>query len=127
MIRRPPRSTLTDTLFPYTTLFRSVEVLEGVVEDDEGHALHRRQGRLDLAGQGLEARRPSLGLAVVEGIVGGVRLVQCGGDGAAHHRGVVGVAPEVTADGPTLVLVPFLVLMLWFSPLPALLFTLHPR
>src|SRR3546814_4451018 len=24
MIRRPPRSTLTDTLFPYTTLFRSV-------------------------------------------------------------------------------------------------------
>src|SRR3546814_20026138 len=25
MIRRPPRSTLTDTLFPYTTLFRSVE------------------------------------------------------------------------------------------------------
>src|SRR3546814_20314567 len=25
MIRRPPRSTLTDTLFPYTTLFRSEE------------------------------------------------------------------------------------------------------
>src|SRR3546814_11335540 len=24
MIRRPPRSTLTDTLFPYTTLFRSM-------------------------------------------------------------------------------------------------------
>src|SRR3546814_20003167 len=24
MIRRPPRSTRTDTLFPYTTLFRSV-------------------------------------------------------------------------------------------------------
>src|SRR3546814_13601300 len=24
MVRRPPRSTLTDTLFPYTTLFRSV-------------------------------------------------------------------------------------------------------
>src|SRR3546814_4163102 len=28
MIRRPPRSTRTDTLFPYTTLFRSVEVDE---------------------------------------------------------------------------------------------------
>src|SRR3546814_15049880 len=27
MIRRPPRSTRTDTLFPYTTLFRSVELL----------------------------------------------------------------------------------------------------
>src|SRR3546814_5447583 len=25
MIRRPPRSTRTDTLFPYTTLFRSVK------------------------------------------------------------------------------------------------------
>src|SRR3546814_15719806 len=25
MIRRPPRSTRTDTLFPYTTLFRSLE------------------------------------------------------------------------------------------------------
>src|SRR3546814_10795799 len=27
MIRRPPRSTRTDTLFPYTTLFRSTEPL----------------------------------------------------------------------------------------------------
>src|SRR3546814_16667714 len=26
MIRRPPRSTRTDTLFPYTTLFRSLRV-----------------------------------------------------------------------------------------------------
>src|SRR3546814_7323444 len=35
MIRRPPRSTRTDTLFPYTTLFRSP------VGDDIGMA-HRR-------------------------------------------------------------------------------------
>src|SRR3546814_9958590 len=28
MIRRPPRSTRTDTLFPYTTLFRSVVAFE---------------------------------------------------------------------------------------------------
>src|SRR3546814_3603833 len=28
MIRRPPRSTRTDTLFPYTTLFRSVVYVE---------------------------------------------------------------------------------------------------
>src|SRR3546814_5329916 len=27
MIRRPPRSTRTDTLFPYTTLFRSLQTL----------------------------------------------------------------------------------------------------
>src|SRR3546814_10090555 len=30
MIRRPPRSTRTDTLFPYTTLFRSA-VLSGII------------------------------------------------------------------------------------------------
>src|SRR3546814_8374026 len=29
MIRRPPRSTRTDTLFPYTTLFRSVDAHPG--------------------------------------------------------------------------------------------------
>src|SRR3546814_20115697 len=27
MIRRPPRSTRTDTLFPYTTLFRSIGIV----------------------------------------------------------------------------------------------------
>src|SRR3546814_8934979 len=32
-IRRPPRSTRTDTLFPYTTLFRSVIVAAGDVAD----------------------------------------------------------------------------------------------
>src|SRR3546814_17133848 len=29
MIRRPPRSTRTDTLFPYTTLFRSLDGVAG--------------------------------------------------------------------------------------------------
>src|SRR3546814_18026326 len=29
MIRRPPRSTRTDTLFPYTTLFRSYHTQQG--------------------------------------------------------------------------------------------------
>src|SRR3546814_1662525 len=29
MIRRPPRSTRTDTLFPYTTLFRSITLGAG--------------------------------------------------------------------------------------------------
>src|SRR5256885_7648737 len=38
MIRRPPRS----TLFPYTTLFRSVEVQQGLLDDVE-HALARVQ------------------------------------------------------------------------------------
>src|SRR3546814_8923854 len=38
MIRRPPRSTRTDTLFPYTTLFRS----EPGAGQDEPLAEHRR-------------------------------------------------------------------------------------
>src|SRR3546814_14646472 len=35
MIRRPPRSTRTDTLFPYTTLFRSAKQLksDGSIKD----------------------------------------------------------------------------------------------
>src|SRR3546814_4689053 len=44
MIRRPPRSTRTDTLFPYTTLFRS-----GVRRDHRLHAAdmrHNAFGRL---------------------------------------------------------------------------------
>src|SRR3546814_10353587 len=47
MIRRPPRSTRTDTLFPYTTLFRSLE---------RGYAAgkvtrHRIAHRLEVIGQ----------------------------------------------------------------------------
>src|SRR3546814_1838617 len=34
MIRRPPRSTRTDTLFPYTTLFRSLRQHAAVVDED---------------------------------------------------------------------------------------------
>src|SRR3546814_1163482 len=38
MIRRPPRSTRTDTLFPYTTLFRSLsnDMTEPSMSPDEG-------------------------------------------------------------------------------------------
>src|SRR3546814_9073916 len=41
MIRRPPRSTRTDTLFPYTTLFRSIGDRDG-----DGDALPRPDRRL---------------------------------------------------------------------------------
>src|SRR3546814_6925534 len=39
MIRRPPRSTRTDTLFPYTTLFRSI----AEYAEDVGHRFVERQ------------------------------------------------------------------------------------
>src|SRR3546814_18660068 len=41
-IRRPPRSTRTDTLFPYTTLFRSAEQGNGAVEGDDGNRAHQQ-------------------------------------------------------------------------------------
>src|SRR3546814_6281832 len=41
MIRRPPRSTRTDTLFPYTTLFRSARLGLGRREVGEGRRLRR--------------------------------------------------------------------------------------
>src|SRR3546814_10362621 len=41
MIRRPPRSTRTDTLFPYTTLFRSLlEPLLPAADRDQPVAAH---------------------------------------------------------------------------------------
>src|SRR3546814_15889631 len=49
MIRRPPRSTRTDTLFPYTTLFRSGVGAEGVTRKVEvverALAVHAYAGR----------------------------------------------------------------------------------
>src|SRR3546814_10900279 len=36
MIRRPPRSTRTDTLFPYTTLFRSAQIEVNKAEAQSG-------------------------------------------------------------------------------------------
>src|SRR3546814_5152054 len=68
MIRRPPRSTRTDTLFPYTTLFRSA----GPRGDAHVRQDHRRQqdereaeGGADGGDRGIEraldavGRRPS--------------------------------------------------------------------
>src|SRR3546814_5555629 len=58
MLRRPPRSTRTDTLFPYTTLFRSQEQpASGAVEEACRHgppvaALWWRSHRLPSAADG---------------------------------------------------------------------------
>src|SRR3546814_13284261 len=52
MIRRPPRSTRTDTLFPYTTLFRSQgrDAQRGVVDRPRsGPAAAARDSRLAVA------------------------------------------------------------------------------
>src|SRR3546814_16745181 len=62
MKRRPPRSTLTDTLFPYTTLFRSIAAVAvlrqpaAVVAVDDGNFHLRVRGGRE-AGEGGEQRR----------------------------------------------------------------------
>src|SRR3546814_9846409 len=50
MLRRPPRSTRTDTLFPYTTLFRSglVQAIQDLAERRFARAVFAEQ-RVDLA------------------------------------------------------------------------------
>src|SRR3546814_1572752 len=48
MIRRPPRSTRTDTLFPYTTLFRAVHRNEPLAENLAGIAAEHRQAPVTL-------------------------------------------------------------------------------
>src|SRR3546814_19983561 len=57
MIRRPPRSTRTDTLFPYTTLFRSVYIdvrANGEAIFHEGY-LTRAEARRAARGEPIEA------------------------------------------------------------------------
>src|SRR3546814_2123612 len=53
MIRRPPRSTRTDTLFPYTTLFRSGSRAFG----DASRAGRRRQARAGIVLVGTNGMR----------------------------------------------------------------------
>src|SRR3546814_9279027 len=78
MIRRPPRSTRTDTLFPYTTLFRShADGLEVVLDD----AAQLGDQRRHVHAAGLEV--------AALGVEHGLHLVDQEGDVAAlaEHRG----------------------------------------
>src|SRR3546814_13279439 len=54
MIRRPPRATRTDTLFPYTTLFRSF-----VGEDNAVRVIDAFIDALDLVDLGFEGAVPA--------------------------------------------------------------------
>src|SRR3546814_4171595 len=45
MIRRPPRSTHTDTLFPYTTLFRSIGTAPAKISTNRRTALRCSENR----------------------------------------------------------------------------------
>src|SRR3546814_4714925 len=80
MIRRPPRSTRTDTLFPYTTLFRSVAEVTGRT---------RRLIRLPDGGQKLQSRSPSACMADADAFMNGAKRIlvfsDAGGTRSEEH------------------------------------------
>src|SRR3546814_5325764 len=92
MIRRPPRSTRTDTLFPYTTLFRSHFLPRG--PDRRGSAQLLRARRPDLQGfrlhlfdqAGAQARKALRQRRDVG--PGGSRTARSGDGGRARDRGI---------------------------------------
>src|SRR3546814_12037372 len=60
MIRRPPRSTRTDTLFPYTTLFRSVSQIRQIIGNHRPARI-RTQNRLWLKLDSIAPQRKQCG------------------------------------------------------------------
>src|SRR3546814_11843199 len=91
MIRRPPRSTRTDTLFPYTTLFRS----------PDGRQPRRRQCRLRHRGREVRLQRLRFDPPGVEP----ERQRLSAADAPRLHRPEsVGLRPRPGGDGASLLL-----------------------
>src|SRR3546814_6914776 len=87
MIRRPPRSTRTDTLFPYTTLFRS----DAAEDADEHHRNLLRQRQVDAKELREEDHRHAFEHR-------GAVLVRGRPDGQHEARDAVGQAQLVVRD-----------------------------
>src|SRR3546814_4362038 len=86
MIRRPPRSTRTDTLFPYTTLFRSkigparnaLHVVNGKPAAVEDH--RNRVAEQSALGKDIDLFESNHDFAprVDQGVIVPLAMVQCG-------------------------------------------------
>src|SRR3546814_11802853 len=95
MNRRPPRSTRTDTRFPYTTLFRSRRNArrgKGTARLDHGH-LPAAHGRLNGMNFLLRAALTGVALWVVTLVVPGVSIL--GGDSTLQRAGIIFVVAVV--------------------------------
>src|SRR3546814_20889967 len=69
MIRRPPRATRTDTLFPYTTLFRSPKRLDRAHRQFEFRAQDAGLGNIDQRldmGDRIDADRLLVAIIIIE-------------------------------------------------------------
>src|SRR3546814_16365086 len=80
MIRRPPRSTRTDTLFPYTTLFRSASSAVVFIQEQQNPCLRRARAhiiaRFKSNARHVRCEQPSYGVSKAHGFTkAGVRLV----------------------------------------------------
>src|SRR3546814_16106947 len=101
MRRRPPGSTRTDTLFPYTTLFRSEDIIAALILDREEILVEQRQ----LLESGHHAVAQELKVA------GDAIMVPEGAVDPAAGGDPIGVGPDsgpgrcgiVIADAPILV------------------------
>src|SRR3546814_3048335 len=97
MIRRPPRSTRTDTLFPYTTLFRSVEIETGDGEEGFGIAHIGRDAPADLADEaGAEAGRLVHLLGHALGL--GAGPIAAGADAKGHPVGIADLVLHIDTE-----------------------------
>src|SRR3546814_14547008 len=108
MIRRPPRSTRTDTLVPYTTLFRSgierlrIEQVVGELRSEHRLEHHAREDRLALVTRGVEivTRRQPLG---VGGDLGRQRRDMRGGGIVNHSTIRSALSAQASVMAPSIV------------------------
>src|SRR3546814_9759404 len=65
MIRRPPRSTRTDTLFPYTTLFRSTDIDKAQMDVQNKLALVEQRLPEQVRRQGIPVQKANSGFLLL--------------------------------------------------------------
>src|SRR3546814_7645325 len=121
MIRRPPRSTRTDTLFPYTTLFRSAsgataDLASGAVEVGGIKVLAARLEGFDAKAlrEAVDRLKQQLGdtVVVLAGASGGKAALVAGVGGAALKRIKAGRSEEHTSELQSLMRISYAVFCL---------------
>src|SRR3546814_12107944 len=90
MIRRPPRSTRTDTLFPYTTLFRSVRAVLAVETRAHRERAIRVMEQTRIGAAAVDDGGPVEVVGFVDQ-AGAIRVGECRFDGRHARGGRMGI------------------------------------
>src|SRR3546814_11913076 len=100
MLRRPPRSTRTYTLFPYTTRFRSLRA-EGVLKEALARILEQAQSRKirALARLSIRVFEPADGFRLLS-VVGAIRSASTAAFIGGEYETAAGSSVAVTYEGP---------------------------